>query len=187
MNPYDENQVLEFLSDVEATFSEAHAPLNLQSLVWPTRMQFDAVTMGYPAARAKHLRELRVALKLPVTESPFHVGPGPLTADRAKSVVLATSAEFPQLTQVFGSNQEAIDAATELLGRTIWHLQHAGFQAGKQQNPSTQKSGDKVTIFIDGSWHIYDIFSLGFAGRATTVQFIELTGASHIDDPGIPD
>ncbi len=116
-----------------------------------------------------------------------HVGPGPLTADRAQQVVFGTAAEFPSLTQVFGSDQQAIDAATELLERTIWHLQLAGFQAGRQRNPSGVISGDKVTIFIDGSWHIYDIFSLGFAGRATTVQFVELTGASYIPDPGLPD
>ncbi len=191
MNPYDEGQVLEFLSDVAASFNEAHSALDLQSLIWPTRMQFDAVTLGYQASRAKHLRELRLALGLPVAqvaESPFHVGPGPLTADRARSVVFATAAEFPGLAQVFGTDQEATDAATELLERTIWHLQHAGFKAGKQRNPSKAISSDKVTITLDdGIVHIYDIFSLGSAGRATTVQFLELTGADPVDFAGLPD
>ena len=96
-----------------------------------------------------------------------HVGPGPLSEDRARQVVFATAAEFPHLTRVFGSDGEALSAASELLERTIWHLQLAGYQSGRQRNPSGVISDDKVTIFIDGSWHIYDIFSLGFAGRAT--------------------
>src|SRR6202007_279161 len=98
----------------------------------------------------------------PNNPSKNHVGPGPLSADRARQVVYATAEEFPHLTRVFGSDGEAIDAATELLLRTIWHLQLAGYQAGRQRNPSGVISGDKVTIHIDGSWHIYDIFSLGF-------------------------
>ena len=188
MIPYDEQQVIAFLNDVDATYKEAHAPVNLLALVWPTRMQFDAVTMGYQAARQKHLNELRVALGLPVVPgSSSHVGPGPLTADRARLVVFATAGEFPHLTQVFGTDQEALAAASELLERTIWHLQLAGFAAGRQRNPSGAISEDKVTITIDGSWHVYDIFSLGFAGRATIVQFIELTGPDHVDDAGLPD
>jgi hypothetical protein len=129
----------------------------------------------------------------PVTPGPApgagsgHVGPGPLSADRARDVVFATANEFPHLIRVFGSEGEAVAAASELLERTIWHLHLAGFQAGRQRNPSGAISEDKVTIFIDGSWHIYDIFSLGFAGRATTVQFVELSGASHVPDSGQPD
>jgi len=189
MIPYDEQQVIAFLNDVDATYKEARAPVNTLALVWPTRMQFDAVTMGYQAARQKHLNELRVALGLPVVPGPpaSHVAPGPLTAEQARLVVFATAAEFPHLTQVFGTDQEALDAASELLERTIWHLQLAGFAAGRQRNPSGTISEDKVTITIGGSWHVYDIFSLGFAGRATTVQFIELTGADHVDDPGRAD
>ncbi|MEP7307118.1 MAG: hypothetical protein ABJA98_16520 [Acidobacteriota bacterium] len=116
-----------------------------------------------------------------------HVGPGPLSEDRARQVVFATGAEFPHLTRVFGSDGEALSAASELLDRTIWHLQLAGYQSGRQRNPSGLVSDDKLTIFINGSWHIYDVFSLGFAGRATTVQFVELTGASYVPTSGRPD
>lgn len=116
-----------------------------------------------------------------------HVGPGPLSADRARQVVFATANEFPRLLRVFGSENEAVGAAAELLRRTIWHLQLAGYQAGKQRNPSGAISADKVTIIIDGSWHVYDIYSLGIAGRATTVQFIEVTPAGHVPDSGLPD
>ena len=116
-----------------------------------------------------------------------HVPPGPLTVNRAQQVVFATANEFPQLTAVYGSEGEAVAAAEQLLRRTIWHLQLAGYQAGRQRNPSGLISNDKLTIFIDGSWHVYDIFSLGFAGRATTVQFFEITGANPVPDGGIPD
>jgi hypothetical protein len=116
-----------------------------------------------------------------------HIPPGPATEDRARQVVFGTAAEFPNLTRVFGSDGDALAAASELLDRTIWHLQLAGFQAGRQRNPSGLVSDDKVTIFIGGSWHVYDIFSLGFAGRATTVQFVEITGANPVPTSGRAD
>src|SRR5206468_7964135 len=65
-----------------------------------------------------------------------HVGPGPLSEARARQVVFATAEEFPYLTAVFGSDDEAVAAADQLLLRTIWHLQLAGYQAGRQRNPS---------------------------------------------------
>ena len=116
-----------------------------------------------------------------------HVPPGPLTVDRAQQVVFATAAEFPNLIAVFNTDSEAEGAAAQLLLRTIWHLQLAGYQAARQRNPSGAISGDKLNIYVNGAWHAYDIFSLGFAGRATTVQFFEVTPASPLADPGIPD
>jgi len=113
----------------------------------------------------------------PPSQSPGgsgHVGPGPLSEARAKEVVLGTAKEFPQLTRVFGSEGEAVGAADQLLRRTLWHLQLAGYQANGQKNPSGAISSDKLTIFINGGWHVYDVYSLGVAGRATTVQFIEV-------------
>jgi hypothetical protein len=116
-----------------------------------------------------------------------HVGPGPINASRASQVVFATAREFPNLTQVFGSEGEAVGAADQLLRRTIWHLQLAGFNAARQKNPSGAISSDKISIFIDGGWHCYDIYSLGVAGRATTVQFIEVPLPNPQADGGIPD
>jgi hypothetical protein len=115
-----------------------------------------------------------------------HVPPGPLSASRAEAVVFGTFDEFPGLHAVFNSDGEAEGAAEELLLRTIWHLQLAGFQAGRQRNPSGVISKDKLTINI-GGWHVYDVYSLGFAGRATTVQFLEVPLPSHVPDGGIPD
>ena len=78
-------------------------------------------------------------------------------------------------------------AADQLLRRTIWHLQLAGFQAAGQRNPSGAISSDKLTIFINGGWHVYDIYSLGVAGRATTVQFFEVPLPNPYQRPLIPD
>lgn len=116
-----------------------------------------------------------------------HVAPGPLTVDHASQVVYATAREFPRLTAVFGSQGEAESAAEELLRRTIWHLQQAGYQAARQRNPSGAISKDKLTIYINGAWHAYDIFSLGVAGRATQVQFVEVSPPGPVADAGIPD
>lgn len=116
-----------------------------------------------------------------------HVPPGPLSVERAEQVVRATAAEFPGLMAVFGSDAQAEDAAEQLLLRTIWHLQQAGYQAARQRNPSGAISKDKLTINIGGAWRAYDIFRLGFAGSATTVQFLEVTPPNPIPDPGIPD
>ena len=116
-----------------------------------------------------------------------HVGPGPLSESRASDVVFATAREFPHLTSVFGSEGEAVGAADQLLRRTIWHLQLAGYQASGQQNPSGAVSSDKLTIFINGGWHVYDVYSLGVAGRATTVQFFEVPAPNPYPRNLIPD
>jgi len=116
-----------------------------------------------------------------------HVTPGPLTEQQASDIVYATAREFSHLTAVFGSEDQAVNAAQELLLRTIWHLQLAGFEAGRQRNPSGAISNDKLTIRINGSWRSYDIFSLGYAGRATTVQFMEVWPADYQPSSGIAD
>src|SRR5439155_20606670 len=101
----------------------------------------------------------------PGTPNPNHVGPGPLTAERARLVVNATANEFPNLTSPRNTTDEGVAAAQELLRRMIWHLQLAGFQAGRQRNPSGALSNDKLTVFADGAWHAYDVFNdLGAPG-----------------------
>ena len=70
----------------------------------------------------------------------------------------------------------------------IWHLQLAGFQAGRQRNPSGALSNDKLTVFADGAWHAYDVFNdLGAPGVPMKVQFWEVTPANYFADSGIPD
>lgn len=72
MIQYDDDQVAGFCSDCEAAFTKVGQPWNARAGVWPARMQFDAVTMGYEAARAKQLRALYVALGL---TPPFEPAP----------------------------------------------------------------------------------------------------------------
>lgn len=124
----------------------------------------------------------------PPAQSPYHVGPGPLSEDRAKQVVFATSKEYPYLTTARNTEDESRAAALELLRRMIWHLKLAGFQAGRQKNPSGAISGDKLTVFLDGKWEAYDVFSsVGTPGRATPVIFLYVGSGNTIPDEGIPD
>ena len=90
---------------------------------------------------------------------------------------------------MFPTDAQAVGAADQLLLRTIWHLQLAGYQAARQRNPSGLISSDKLNIFIGGAWQLYDIFSLGYAGRATIVQFFKMDagGANPVPNGGIPD
>ena len=124
----------------------------------------------------------------PPPSNPYHVAPGPLTAERAEVVVHATANEFPSLTAPRGSEGEGVAAAEELLRRMIWHLHLAGYDAGRQRNPSGAISNDKLTIFINGGWHAYDCFrNLGTPGVPIDVIFLEVFPAGHVDDGGIPD
>lgn len=121
-------------------------------------------------------------------ENPHHVGPGPLAMWRVEQAVNATADEFPGLTAARGSESEAVAAAVELLRRTVWHLRHAGFEAGRQKNPSGAISGDKLSVFADGGWHAVDIFyDYGAPGVPIKVIFWEVFPASPLADEGIPD
>lgn len=122
------------------------------------------------------------------SSNPQHIAPGPLTAAQASQVVSATGREFPNLTAPPGSESEGIARAEQLLLRTIWHLRLAGFDAGRQRNPSGAISNDKLTILINGTWHAYDIFrDLGRPGAPIDVIFFEVFPAGPLSYPGIPD
>jgi hypothetical protein len=55
----------------------------------------------------------------------------------------------------------------------------------RQRNPSGLISKDKVAIFISGSWHVYDIFSLG--ATQLGMAWNEVFPANPVADSGIPD
>lgn len=121
-------------------------------------------------------------------ESPYHVGPGPQAGWRAEQVVRATADEFPHLLAPRGTDAAAVAQSEELLRRTIWHLQHAGFQAGRQRNPSGAISNDKLTIFADNAWRAFDVFyDYGVANQATQVIFFEVFPPNPQADGGISD
>jgi hypothetical protein len=120
--------------------------------------------------------------------NPFHIAAGPLAAWRAEQVVNATADEFPDLLSPRPTEADGIAAAQTLLRRMIWHLQLAGFQAARQRNPSGAISNDKMTIFIDGSWHGYDVFfDVGTPHQTLKVIFLEVFYADPQPDGGIPD
>lgn len=116
-----------------------------------------------------------------------HTPPGAVDTTQALAVVNATAAEYPNLVAVFSTDDAAVAAAQELLLRILWHLQIAGFNAGRQRNPSGLLSNDKITIFLGAAWHAYDIFTLGYAGHATTVHLFEVSAPNSVPDPGIAD
>lgn len=118
-----------------------------------------------------------------------HIAAGGSTEARAKAVVSGTYNEFPTLHAVFGSEGEAVGAADQLLRRTIWHLNLAGFEAAGQRNPSGAISSDKICIKIAGQWRLFDIYSLGTPGKATTLQWFEIAanGANPTARPVTPD
>lgn len=124
----------------------------------------------------------------PPSGNSHHVGPGPLSQDRAEEVVRATADEFAHLRAPRGTESEAVAAAEELLLRMIWHLRLAGYDAGRQRNPSGAISNDKLTIFLEGGWHAFDVFyDYGRANAQMGVIFLEVFPAGPIGYPGIPD
>lgn len=73
--PYDEQQCIAHQTDVRLTYAEKGEPYHIADdahIVWATRMQFRAVTEGYPAARRAVILELRTQLGLP---NPFPSAP----------------------------------------------------------------------------------------------------------------
>lgn len=72
MEAYNEQACVAFEQDVVQMYKKYFRQPDLQNVVWATRMQFDAVTMGYPASRAKHLAELERALG---GTAPFQAAP----------------------------------------------------------------------------------------------------------------
>ncbi len=120
--------------------------------------------------------------------SMHHVGAGALTADRAYQVVMATSREHAHLITAKSTEAESLAGAHEMLRRMIWHLQLAGYQAGRQRNPSGALSNDKLTVFADGKWRGFDVFfDLGHAGSPTQVIWWDLGYADHVPDAGLAD
>ncbi len=125
----------------------------------------------------------------PPGENPHHVPPGPLSDLRASQVIFATGDEFPHLLAPIGDVGQKAANADEMLLRCIWHLQHAGFQAGRQRNPSGAISTDKLTVVLDDQrWHAYDIMTnWDIGGVATRLIWFEVTPPSPLANGGIPD
>lgn len=123
----------------------------------------------------------------PTGGNPFHVPPGDLSVARAQEIVFATANEFPSLTSARPTESQSRGAAEELLRRMIWHLRLAGYEAGRQKNPSGAISGDKLTVRI-GNWRAYDVFiDVGNPGFPLQPAFTEVFPADPQPEGGIPD
>lgn len=77
MQPYVESLVLESNVKITATYDEAGRTPDAQYPIWIARIVYDyCAGLSWAASEAKHLRELRVALGLPI---PLPPGPSPRT------------------------------------------------------------------------------------------------------------
>lgn len=113
--------------------------------------------------------------------------PVPLTSYTVGQIVGGVANEFPALFANYPSDAETVAACQEYVLRTIWHLQQAGFTAGRQRNPSLLISNDKITVFVDGTYRAYDIASLGGAGSPNVPHIIRVSPADYVADAGTPD
>jgi hypothetical protein len=102
-------------------------------------------------------------------------------------IVCGTAHEFSSLLLPVVDQPTRDANVLELLGRMIYHLQLAGFAAGKQRNPSGLVSTDKLTVQQGTTWWAYDVFSLVPFDQPLSTQMIPVGGANTVADGGIPD
>jgi hypothetical protein len=128
---------------------------------------------------------------------------GDLSAYNAGKIICGTGNEFPALLLATAAGETGDPAAIaaresnaeELVLRCIWHLQAAGFTAGRQLNPSGIASKTRVCVEVDSGvvdpptyLREYDIFfQAGVYWEDMSTQMVEGAGASLIPDSGTPD
>jgi len=117
-----------------------------------------------------------------------HGGGGGLSAVHAGQIVGGTMNEFVALRNPTPDEATRLTNADELVRRIIWHLQQAGFTAGRQKNPSGLISKDKITVEVDGVLRAYDIFiDLSGFTKQLKGHMGEVGPAKMATDSGIPD
>lgn len=127
------------------------------------------------------------AISDPGTYPTGDLGAVPLDAYDAGLIIGGTANEYPLLLA------PTIDLPTreanneELLRRMIWHLNQAGFTAGRQRNPSSAISKDKLTVGIGGDTVALDVFQGVDFTDAVPVQASVVCPADYVADGGIPD
>jgi hypothetical protein len=100
--------------------------------------------------------------------------------------------EFPALFAVAVDEPTRRANIAEAIGRAIWHLQLAGFQAGKNRNPSGATGIDNFTVNVDGVWRGYDcVFGMYFTNFSQPWSFVMQpllpSETTYLPDGGIPD
>ncbi len=114
------------------------------------------------------------------------IGTGETTAYRAGLIIGGTAHEYPALVAIV-ADEATFDAnRVELLLRTIWHLNQAGFTAGRQRNPSGILSTDKLAVIESGVTRAFDCYTGTFTA-GMTVQAIQVSPPNLVADPGTPD
>lgn len=120
-----------------------------------------------------------------------HVPPAsPLTAITAGMIVCGTGREYAALKAVTVDLPTRLANAEELLRRMIWHLNLAGFTAGRQNNSATgvRFSNDKLTVSIDGAFRAYDTMgAYDDFTRPIETRMGQVFPARYVADAGIAD
>lgn len=118
-----------------------------------------------------------------------HFDPGgALTEERARKIACGTSDEWGALRAPVATLPQRETNAELLLLRIIWHLAQGGYTVGRQRNPSTAISKDKIAITIDGEVLAIDLFS-NFDAFAQTMrsQWVEVGAGDYVSEGGLPD
>lgn len=185
MTPYDEGEVLAFIDDASAAYREAGRQPDAHALVWPSRMTYDAISIGWAASRAKHLAEVRAALGL--SGAPSAPGPSlPQTVESARTIVkAATDANLDLLLGPFMSDDEGSEACGRLVLICLAQLAAAGLRGARQRNPSGVISNDKLCVFVAAgsdapAWHAFDIASIGGLGHPGTPGWLEVLPSNPV-------
>lgn len=81
------------------------------------------------------------------------------TAREAGKIICGVGVEFSTLLAIAADQDTRTANAIELVERMIWHLQQAGFTAGRQKNPSGLISTNKLAVICDGIPRAYDVLT----------------------------
>jgi hypothetical protein len=87
-----------------------------------------------------------------------HIPAGELTYTRFVQIVCGTGTEWAQYRAPVATVAIRQANAENLIERMIWHLQQGGFNAGRQRNPSTAISRDKLACVILTETRAFDMF-----------------------------
>lgn len=171
MTPYDEQQGVAFQGDVMKAYEAAGQPLDVGNVVWSNRMTYDALEMGYPGSRAKHLAALRAQLGLDRLAG--------LTAN------LVTNGQYFALKT--GERWTAIECSEFAL--------LAKWQAGEDITPVLRQRAD-CGFNLLRVWTLFDIPGIGkctsvdygrvhqfVAACAQAGLYVEFTAYTGINDP----
>ena len=116
------------------------------------------------------------------------VGVVPTTRYESGKILGGVANEYPLLLAPTADLATRETFGEEMLERMIWHLLQAGFVAGRQRNPSSAISKDKITIQADGELWAFDVFTaFDDFTQALNMQAIRVCPADFVYSAGTPD